>query len=131
MSSALHLNPPSLTKPTGYTHVVQAPVGRTIYISGQLALDQDGKIVGTGDFRAQTIRVFENIKAALEMAGADLGHLVKITTYLTDMSNAAVLREIRVGYLGAKPPAGTLIAVSSLIYKELLIEIDAIAVVPE
>ena len=125
-----YLNSPQLTKPTGYTHAVKSAPGTTIYISGQIAFDADGKVVGAGDFRAQTIRVFENLKAALAAAGATFEHVVKVTTFVTDIRNVAILREIRVGYFGPNPPAGTLIEVSGLIVPELMIEIEAVAVIP-
>lgn len=126
-----YINPPQLTKPTGYTHAVRSAPGRTIYVSGQIAFDKDGKVVGAGDFRAQTVCVFENLKAALAAAGATFEHVVKVTTFITDMKNAPILREVRVNYFGPKPPAGTLVQISALVLPELLIEIEAIAVVPE
>ena len=132
--SAMHhsyINPTELTKPTGYTHVVHAAPGRTIYISGQIAFDKDGKVVGPGDFRAQTIRVFENLKAALAAAGAGYEHVVKVTTFVTDMKHAPILREVRSNYFGKNPPAGTLVQVAGLVVPELMIEIEAIAVIPE
>ena len=126
-----YVNPSELTKPTGYTHVVKSAPGRTIYISGQIAFDNDGKVVGVGDFRAQTIRVFENLKAALAASGATFDHVVKVTTFITDMKNAPILREIRTNYFGKNPPAGTLVQVSGLVVPELMIEIEAVAVVAE
>ena len=126
-----YLNPERLTRPTGYTHVIKAAPGRTIYISGQIAFDRDGKVVAPGDFRAQTIYVFDNVKAALAAAGATFDHVVKITTYITDMKNAAILREVRSNYFGKNPPAGTLVEISGLVSPELLIEVEAIAVIPE
>src|SRR5215469_2035255 len=79
-----YINPPELTKPTGYTHVVQSISGRTVYVSGQIAFDKDGKVVGAGDFRTQAIHVFENLKSALAAAGATYEHVVKVTTFVTD-----------------------------------------------
>jgi reactive intermediate/imine deaminase len=125
----MHINPQELTRPTGYTHVVKAGEGRTIYISGQIAFDKDGKVVGAGDFRSQTIQVFENLKAALAAAGGTFENVVKLTTFLTDMKNAVTLREVRTQYLGPNPPAGTLIQVAALVVPELMIEVEAIAVV--
>jgi reactive intermediate/imine deaminase len=126
-----YINPPELTKPTGYTHVIKSGPGQTIYISGQISFDNDGKVVGAGDFRAQTVQVFENLKAALAAAGATFEHVVKVTTFVTQMKYAPVLREVRAGYFGSKPPAGTLVEISALVLPELMIEIEAIAVVPE
>jgi enamine deaminase RidA (YjgF/YER057c/UK114 family) len=126
-----YINPPELTKPTGYTHVVQAIGGRTVYVSGQIAFDKDGKVTGGGDFRTQAIHVFENLKSALAAAGATYQHVVKVTTFVTDMKFAPVLREVRANYFGKNPPAGTLVQVAGLIVPELMIEVEAIAVVPE
>jgi reactive intermediate/imine deaminase len=126
-----YINPDELTKPTGYTHAVQTAPGRTIYISGQISFDKDGKVVGVGDFRAQTVRVFENLKSALAAAGATFENVVKVTTFVTDMKNAPILREVRAAYFGKNPPAGTLVQVTGLIVPELMIEIEAIAVISE
>jgi enamine deaminase RidA (YjgF/YER057c/UK114 family) len=125
----LHINPAELTKPTGYTHVVKSSPGNTIYISGQIAFDKEGRVVGVGDFRAQTVQVFENLKAALASCGATFADVVKVTTFVTDMKNAPILREVRAGYFGPHPPAGTLVEISALVIPELMIEIEAVAVV--
>jgi len=128
---SVYINPPELTKPTGYTHVVKADHGRTIYLSGQIAFDKDGKVFGAGDFRVQATRVFENLKAALAAGGATFDHVVKVTVFITDMKYAPILREVRLSYFGKNPPASTLVQVTALIVPELMIEIEAIAVVPE
>src|SRR5215510_7966942 len=107
-----HINPTELTKPTGYTHVVKSAPGSTTYISGQIAFDKDGKVVGAGDFRAQTVQVFENLKAALAACGATFADVVKVTTFVTDMKNAPILREVRTEYFGKQPPAGTLVQIA-------------------
>ena len=124
-----YINPEDLTKPTGYTHVVKSAAGQTIYISGQIAFDKEGKVVGAGDFRAQTIRVFENLKSALAAAGATFDNVVKVTTFVTDMKHAPILREVRVNYFGKNAPAGTLVQVAGLVIPELMIEVEAIAVI--
>jgi enamine deaminase RidA (YjgF/YER057c/UK114 family) len=126
---ARYINPPGLTKPTGYTHVVVAADGRTVYIAGQVAFDSTGALVGAGDFRAQAERVFANLRIALASAGATFSDVVKTTTYVTDVANAAALREIRGKYLdAARPPANSLIGVAWLARPELLLEIEAVAV---
>ena len=126
---ARYINPPGLTKPTGYTHVVVAADGRTVYIAGQVAFDSTGALVGAGDFRAQAERVFANLRIALASAGATFSDVVKTTTYVTDVANAAALREIRAKYLDpARPPANSLIGVARLARPELLLEIEAVAV---
>jgi len=124
-----YLNPPTLTKPNGYTHVVVAPDGRTVYIAGQVALDSTGQLVGAGDFRAQAERVYQNLRRALESVGGSLDDLVKTTTFITDTRNVPALRELRSKHLaGASPPANTLLVVAGLARGDLLIEIEGVAV---
>jgi len=124
-------NPPSLSKPTGYTHVVEVIQGKTVYIAGHVSFDASGTLVGKGDFAAQTRQVMENLKAALAAAGATFANVVKVNTYVTDLSQIAVLREMRAAYYGSNPPASTLVQVVGLAHPDLLIEIEAIAVVPQ
>lgn len=125
------INPPTLSTPTGYTHVVEARGGRTLYISGQVALDSSGNVVGKGDFAVQATQVFENLKAALQAGGASLGDVAKMNMYVVDMSNVQALREIRAKYFTGSPPASTLVEVSRLAREEFLLEIEVIAVLPE
>ncbi len=126
------LNPANLAKPPGYTHVVEVAGGRTVYIAGQIALDSSGNIVGRGDFRAQTEQVFANLKIALESVGASFDNVVKLNMYVTDISQLAALREVRDKYVNTKtPPASTLVEVRKLAREELMIEIEAVAALPE
>jgi reactive intermediate/imine deaminase len=123
-------NPEGISKPTGYTHVVEARDGRTIYISGQVALNGKGELVGQGDFEAQCIQVFENLKIALTAAGTDFNSVVKLTFFLKDMVNMPVAREVRNRYLNpAHPPASSAVEVKGLVSPDWLIEVEAIAVV--
>ena len=118
--------------PAGYSHVVEARGGRTLYIAGQLALDADGNLVGAGDFRAQIKQVFANLNARLEEAGATFKDVVKLNYYLTDASDLQALREARDSYVNqAAPPASTLVVVKQLVRPEYLCEVEAIAVVGE
>lgn len=123
------INPSTLSKPTGYTHVVTVTGGRTIYISGQVPLDKEGNIVGPDDFRAQAAQVFENLGAALTAAGADFPNVVKLNYYVLYMGNISTLREIRSGYLKSEPPASTLVEVKRLAHEQFMLEVEAIAVV--
>jgi enamine deaminase RidA (YjgF/YER057c/UK114 family) len=124
-----YINPPSLTKPNGYTHVVVAPDGRTVYIAGQVAFDSTGQLVGAGDFRAQADRVYQNLGRALKAVGGSLDDVVKTTTFITDSKNLPALREVRARYShSGRPPANTLLVVSSLARPELMIEVEAVAV---
>ena len=123
-----YINPRGLVKPTGYTHVVVAADRRTVYIAGQVALDSTGKIVGGSDFNAQAEQVFINLQRALASVGGSFGDIVKMTTLITDRKNVPALREIRARYLDPKqPPANTLV-VAQLVRPELLLEIEAVAV---
>jgi reactive intermediate/imine deaminase len=124
------LNPQTLSTPTGYSHVVEVSGGRTIYIAGQVAFDKSGTVVGKGDFAAQTTQVFENLKSALAAVGATFDNVVKVNTYVTDMSQIQALREIRGKYYGKNAPASTLVEIGRLAHPDLMIEIEAIAVVP-
>jgi len=110
MTNARFHNLPSLPKPPGYTHVVEAiGPGRLVFISGQLGQDRDGKL-GT-DFRAQCVQVFENLDAALRLVGANFRHVVKLNNYLVDVrADLPTFREIRDRYVDTtSPPAGTTI----------------------
>ena len=114
----------------GYSHVVEIRGGRTLYISGQIALDGDGNLVGAGDFGAQVLQVFENLKARLEEGGATFKDVVKLNYYLTDASDLQKLRDIRNRYLNVEqPPASTLVVVKQLFREEFLVEVEAVAVV--
>jgi 2-iminobutanoate/2-iminopropanoate deaminase len=134
-SRASHIkrtNPPTLSKPTGYTHVVEVsgPV-KTIYISGQIAYDREGNVVGAGDMKAQAEQVFKNLEAALTAAGARFSDVVKMNSYITDMSKAPAVREVRARYFGEAVPASTFVQVAGLVRPELMLEIEVIAAVRE
>jgi enamine deaminase RidA (YjgF/YER057c/UK114 family) len=125
------INPPAMATPPGFTHVVEITGGRTIYISGQVAVDQAFQIVGKDDFRAQAEQVFENLKAALAGVGADFTHVVKLNIYLVDMTHLPILREVRDRYVNTQhPPASTAVEVRKLALDELLLEIEAVASLP-
>src|SRR5688572_15690648 len=123
------MNPQGLSTPTGYSHVVSARGGRTIYIAGQVALDAQGRVVGAGDLAAQTRQVFANLDIALKAAGATFANVVKTNYYLRDASQVAVIREIRAKYFTKELPASTLVEVPRLANPDFLIEIEVIAVV--
>lgn len=122
------LSPQSLDAAPGFTHVVKVTGGQTIYISGQVALDASGTLVGAGDFRTQAQQVFTNLQAALAAAGADFSHVVKLNHYLLDRANAPIVREVRDQFVNtATPPASTLVVVQGLVAPEFLLEVEAIA----
>ena len=126
-------NPSSIHATRGYTHVVEtSSPSRTIYLSGQLGMTPDGKFAGApGDFRAQAMQCFENLKLALAAAGADLAHMVKVTAYFVDIAHLPIYVEVRNRYVNVKaPPASTAVQISKLAREGALFEIEAIAVVP-
>ena len=123
------ISPEGLPPPAGYTHVVDAPVTRVIYVSGQVPLDAEGQLVAEGDVEAQTRQVFENLTAALEAADASWADVVKLNYFLRDVGDLASVRAVRDEYVDLEhPPASTLVEVSRLFRDDVLIEIDAVAV---
>jgi enamine deaminase RidA (YjgF/YER057c/UK114 family) len=125
------INPEGLVRSPSYTQVVEvAAPGRTIYISGQLGTRRDGKLAG-GDFRAQAEQVYENLAAALASVGAGFADVVKIGSYLKNIGDLPILREVRARHLDAAAlPASTTIAVSGFAREGAVLEVEAIAVVP-
>jgi enamine deaminase RidA (YjgF/YER057c/UK114 family) len=115
-------------KPPGYTHVVKSPPGTMVFISGQGGAAADGTM--PGDFSTQTRNTFENLKRCLALAGASFKDVVKINYFLTDLANVSELRKVRSEYLDMnQPPASTL--VQSGLTSGLLLEVEAIAIIPE
>jgi enamine deaminase RidA (YjgF/YER057c/UK114 family) len=108
---------------------VVASRGQTIYVSGQVAMDAAGQVVGAGDVAVQARQAFENLRLALNAAGAELSDVVKLTTFVTDMASARpAFRAARDAVITNNPPASTLVEVSRLFRDEFLIEVEAVAV---
>ncbi len=131
MADIEHIRPDGMANNPAYTHVVAARGERLVHISGQVAVDAGGAIVGVGDLAAQTQQVMENLQTALGAARATFENVVKITTFVVGYQpeHRAVISEVRGRYLPADaPPASTLVGVSALAAPEFLIEIEATAV---
>ena len=127
-STIQRINPATLPTPPGYSQIAVASGGSLIVIAGQVALDTQGQLVGLGNFGAQATQVFRNLIAALDAAGAAPRHLVKLTTFVTDLSHLPAFRQVRDQFLDPMhPPASTLVQVSRLFRPEFLIEVDAMA----
>ena len=128
------INPPTISKPPGYTHVIEVTgPGRTVYIAGQLGLTVEGKLAGAaGDFGAQARQAFENLKNALAAVGASFEHVVKLNNYLTDIrAHLPIYREVRDAYVSAaNPPASTTVEVSNLALPGALYEVEAVVALP-
>jgi 2-iminobutanoate/2-iminopropanoate deaminase len=128
------VNPPGLAQNPRYTHVVEINKGRTVLISGQVAFDKDGNVVGKSDMRAQTTQVFENLKAALDSVGATFNNVVKLNSFLVNMPETlTAYREVRSNYLAQNEhqPASTTVGVAALVNPDLLLEVEAVVVLPE
>ncbi len=122
------MNLPHLPEPPGFTHIVTSSPGKTVYLSGQGGAGEDGEL--PEDFITQAENTFKNLQKCLEMAGATFNDVVKMNYYLVDINNLAELRGIRSRYIDMEtPPASTL--VQAPLIGDLLIEVDAVAVVSE
>ena len=123
------VNPAGMAPPSGYSYAV-VKGGTPVFISGQVALDAAGKLVGAGDAAAQTEQVFRNLRSVVEACGGTLDDIVKINVYVTDAAYrpavaAARLRHFREGQY----PASTYVVVSALAVPQLLVEIEAVAMI--
>lgn len=122
----------TLPPAAGYSQAATVRRERLVYVAGQVAMDRSGKLVGPGDFRAQAQQTFENLKAALEASGTSFSNVVKLNGYFVDITQAPVFREVRDTYINiANPPVSTAVEVRRLVREEWLLEVEAIAVVPE
>lgn len=125
------VRPEGLAPTAGYSHVAEFS-GRLVAVSGQVAFDPEGSIVGRDDVEAQARQVFRNLQTALGAVGADLANVVKLTVFLTDIRDVATVRRVRNEFVDpASPPASTLVQVTALVDPALKIEVEALAVVPE
>lgn len=127
-------NPEGVAKPKGYSHAAEIDLGKSkmLIISGQVAMDAEGRVVGMNNFEQQADQVFKNIKTIVESSGGTMNDVVKFTFYLRDVSNIVKVREVRDRYVNtATPPASTLVEVSDLFRDEFLLEIEATAVIPK
>src|SRR5215475_10015966 len=97
-------NPPALNPTNGFTHVVAATGGKTIYVSGQVSVDAKGEVVGKNEFRAQVEHTFVNLKIALAAAGATFADVVKVTYFVVGLKpdHVPIVREVRRKYLDAE-----------------------------
>jgi len=124
------IDPETMFVPPGYSQVVEATgPGRIVYIAGQLGIDKNGRL--PGDFRAQARQVYENLKNAMASVGGGLEHIVKLNTYLLDLTHLPLVREVRTAYLNSDtPPASTTLQVSGFALVGALVEVEAVAILP-
>ncbi len=126
------VNPPGVHAPAGqYSHVSRVALpggGALLFVAGQVALDEHGKIAGKGDIADQADRVFENLKAILASQGAGFGDVVKVTVFVTEMAYRGQIADVRARHFGAFAPPSTFVEVSRLAHDDLLLEIECVAV---
>jgi enamine deaminase RidA (YjgF/YER057c/UK114 family) len=123
------INPPTLAKPTGYSYAIKK-TGTPVFISGQVALDADGKLVGENDPAAQTEQVLKNLQAVVEGCGGTLDDVVKITIFVTDPSYRPAVAAARLKWFKeGQWPASTYLVVAALAVPTMLVEIEAVAMV--
>jgi 2-iminobutanoate/2-iminopropanoate deaminase len=121
---------PGMSEPVShFTHVVRA--GRLVFVSGCVATDAEGRVVGGNDVVAQTRQVHENIKRCLAAAGATFADICKVTVFLRSIGDREKVNTVRQEYFGAHRPASTLVEISRLVRDDYLVEIEATAVLPE
>jgi 2-iminobutanoate/2-iminopropanoate deaminase len=128
-SQISHAGLPAPMRGGAFSSGVEAPSGRTIYVSGQVSMDAEGNIVGEGDITAQTETVLEHVKTVVEEAGGGMEDIVKVTVFITDMELYDEIHEVRRRYFEEPFPASSMVEVSALVDPRLLIEIQAVAVV--
>lgn len=129
MAKRVQLNPPGWEWTTKYKIAAGIQVEDTVYISGIISLDPAGNIVGEGDMAAQSHQVFKNIQAILAEAGATFDDIVKITTFVTDIGLYREYAAVRAEYFTNNISASTAVSVPALVMPELLVEVEAVAVV--
>jgi len=128
------VNPPALSAPKGYSHAAVVDLGnsRMIIISGQVALDSLGRLVGNGDVAKQTEQVFLNIQNIVSSFGGTMDHIAKLGIYMLDVSQIQAMRDVRNKFINVDhPPASTLVQVNKLFRDDLLIEVEATAIIPK
>ena len=129
-----HINPDNLSKNPAFTQVVTVTgPAKTIYIGGQDAVDATGAIVGKGDIKAQVEQVFKNLQTALKASGAELEYIVKWNIYIVQGQPLRPAFEVSQQRWGGRPnpPAITVMFVAGLANPDFLVEMDAIAVIPD
>lgn len=135
---AIHAGRTAVSNPYGvaaplrsyYSNAVLVQPGPLLFVSGQVAWDEQGSVVGVGDPAAQARQAFANLSTILGAYGADFSHVVKVTVYVTSLDWFDELSDIREALFTDAPPASAIVQVVSLVQPELVVEVEAVAVVP-
>lgn len=123
------INPQGMTQPSAYSHLVRT--GNLLFIAGQVSLDADGEIVGRGDMVAQVTQVLKNMQTILASQGGDFSNIVKINIFTTNVEAFRMSGDVRSEFFGGHPPASTLVQIVRLARPAFLVEIEAIAYLPD
>jgi enamine deaminase RidA (YjgF/YER057c/UK114 family) len=124
-----HNSIPGLLDPSGpFSHVTVGAGTRIVSVAGQVALDEDGHVVGEGDARAQAAQCLHNVDVALRYVGASVADVVNVTVFLTDVGDRAAVADMRRAYFGTHAPAATLVEVAGLAIPGCVVEIQVTAV---
>lgn len=125
-----YVRPGGMPPTNGYSHAV-AFTGATVVVSGQVPVDEDGRLVGENDPEAQLRQVFVNLARALDATGSAMRNVVKLTVFLTDMADLTAFRAVRDEFIDLEhPPASSLVRVAGLVHPAFRVEIEALAVLP-
>lgn len=125
-----YVRPGGMPPTNGYSHAV-AFTGTTVVVSGQVPVDEDGRLVGENDPEAQVRQVFTNLARALDATGSAMRNVVKLTVFLTDMADLTAFRAVRDEFIDLEhPPASSLVRVAGLVHPAFRVEIEALAVLP-
>jgi 2-iminobutanoate/2-iminopropanoate deaminase len=123
---------PTVYSPIRYAQGVKTTGGTIVWISGQVSQDKHGKMVHKGDFAGQARQALSNLKAMVEAAGGTINDIIKVNTYLTDLRYREELARVRAEFFPeGRLPASTLVGVAGLADPDMLVEIEAVAVLPE
>jgi 2-iminobutanoate/2-iminopropanoate deaminase len=127
-------NPSSVAMPKGYSHAAVIDLGncQMIVLSGQVPLDDNGNLVGQGNFEKQSEQVMLNIKNILSELGGTMDDIIRLGIYTTDVSQMQAFRDVRDKFINLQsPPTSTLVEVSKLFRGDVLIEVEATAIIPK
>ncbi len=125
-------NPPGVAIPFGaFSNAAWQPPGRVLHLAGQVGVDEDWNLAGPGDMVAQARQILNNLKTILHSVGGEMNDIVSVIVYVTEMEPLMAVHEVRKEFFSEPYPASTLVQVAALVKPEFLIEISAVAVIPE
>ena len=131
MSHKTPVNPDGLPDPSGrYSHGIVSDSGRLLYVSGQISLSASGEVEGEGDIEAQARAAFENVQEVVIAAGGRMSDVVKLTIFITKREDFPIVSNVRGEFFSGAFPACSTVIVDGLVLPDLLVEIEAVAMLP-